>query len=185
MLKGMLFGVLFVFALAAVGCDDEDVIKAAAAKGIFLQKKSVEDPPGSGKMTDKYVVVSDPTQSKVDSALGTAQSVAGGIPIAGQAIAGLIFLSSLAGNFLQKKLQAIADQKNADLAAANAQQAATIDTHVATNQATSLALQNFVNAQPPDVGKSLVTHLDTVHDALDVPADLQDTIQPALKPAAA
>lgn len=174
MLRAFLFGVMMVLALGVGGCDDEDVIKAAAAKGIFLQKKQVEDPPGSGKLIEKYVVVQDPAQDKINNALRTAQDYAGGVPIAGQIIGGLFLLSSLGGNLLMKKLKEIADKKNAELAAENEQ-------HEKTHDATSLALQNFVNASPPEVGKALVEHIDSVHDHMEIPAEHQDWLQPSLK----
>ena len=163
-------------ALGMGGCDDEDVIAAAAKKGIFLQKKTVEEPLGSGKMIEKFVVVNDPTKSPVDNALSTARDVAGGVPIAAQVIGGLTILSSLVGNLLQKRLQAIADRRNAELQTAN-------DQHEATHDATSLGLQAFVNSQPAAVGVALKQHLDDVHDHMEVPPEHQDWIQPTTKAA--
>lgn len=168
-----LFG-LACLALGVGGCDDESVISVAAKNGIFLEKKSVEDPPGSGKMVEKYVVVKDATRDPIGSGLQTARDVAGGIPIAAQVLGVVGLLFSVGKNVLQKRMQEIADKKNAELAAANAQ-------HEATHDATSLGLQNFVNSQPPDVGKALSQHIDSVHDHMAVPAEHQDWIQPVLK----
>ncbi len=173
----MMLAMLWAFALPMlVGCDDEDIIKAAAAKGIFLQKKQVEEPAGSGKMVEKFVVVTDAGKDKIGQITDTAQGLFGGVPIVGQIIGVVALLGSLGKNYLQKRMQDIADKKNAELAAQNAQ-------HEATHDATSLALQNFVNASPADIGKSLVAHLDSVHDHMDVPAEHQDWIQPVTKAA--
>lgn len=176
MMRVTLFWLLACLALGVGGCDDEDVIKAAAAKGIFLQKKQVEDPPGSGKMAEKYVVVKDPSQDAVGGALQTAKDATSGLPILPQALAIITLLTSLGGNWLQKRMQLIADKKNAELAEAN-------DRHDATHTATSLGLQNFVNSQPLEIGKALIDHLDSVHDHMDVPAEHQDLLQPTLKAA--
>lgn len=165
---------LLIMAGGMMGCDDEDIIKAAAAKGIFLQKKQVEEPAGSGKMVEKFVVVQDPTKSPIDQGLGAAQGIAGGIPVVGQILGILGLVSSLGGNYLLNRMKAIADKKNAELAAQNEQ-------HEATHNATSLALQKFVDVHPPEIGKALVDHLDSVHDHMEVPAEHQDWIQPALK----
>lgn len=171
----VLMPLLFV-GLALTSCDDEDIIKAAAAKGILLQKKMVEIPPGSGKLIEQYVVFQDPTKDKVDNAIKTAQDYGGSIPIVGQVLGGLLFLSSVAGNLLQKKLQAIADKKNAELAYANQK-------HEDTHAATALAMQQFVDTHPPEIGKALITQLETVHDHMEVPAEHQETLIPDPKPA--
>lgn len=175
-MRSMLIVLGACLALVAGGCDDEDIIKAAAAKGILLQKKQVEDPPGSGKYTEKFVVVQDAAKDKVDEYLKIAQGAVGGVPIVGQVLLGLLGLSSLAGNVLLKRMQAIADKKNVLLTAENEQ-------HEATHDATSLALQSFVNAQPAPIGAALKQHLDDVHDHMEVSPEHQDWIQPVTKAA--
>lgn len=173
-MRSIILALFVASALTINGCDDDDIIKAAAAKGIFLQKKQVEEPAGSGKLVEKYIVITDPSRSPIDQGLGAAQGLLGGVPVVGQILGILGLLTSLGGNYLQKRMQAIADKKNAELAAQNKQ-------HEDTHDATSLALQNFVNAHSAEIGKALVGHLDSIHDHMDVPAEHQDWLQPLIK----
>jgi hypothetical protein len=125
--------------------------------------KIKENPPGSGK----YVVVEDPAHGQIGATVEIAQNATSGIPIAGQVVGGLSLLSSLLYNFLLGRAKARAQEMT--------------DQHETTHDATSLALQNFVNTQPAEVGKALIAHLDSVHDHMEIPADHQDWIQPIQK----
>lgn len=149
---------LFCFSLCgATGCEE----KLAEKYGIKIQ----EDPPGSGK----YKVIEDPAHGQIGQTVEIAQNATSGIPIAGQVVGGLSLLSTLAYSILKARAYAKVEELNSQ--------------HDDTHNATALALQNFVNSQPHDIGKALVAHLDAVHDHMDVPADHQDLIQPALKAA--
>jgi len=142
--------------MGASSCEE----KVAAEYGITV----VENPPGSGK----YTVVQDPNKGNIGKALTIAQDATSGTPL-GPIVGGVSLVGSLLYNIL--------------LARAKSRAAALNEQHEATHDATSLALQNFVNTQPADVGKALIAHLDSVHDHMEVPAEHQDWIQPMQKAA--
>lgn len=150
------FGLLCFSLCGASSCEE----KAMAEYGLKIAKDPV---------TGLYKVVEDPAHGQVGQIVQVAQDATSGIPVAGQIVGGVSLLSSLLYGFLKRRAQAQADALNAQ--------------HEDTHTATALALQNFVNTQPVEVGKALIAHLDSVHDHMDVPADHQETIQPVLKAA--
>lgn len=146
---------LFCFSLCgATGCEE----KLAEKYGIKIQ----EDPPGSGK----YKVIEDPAHGQIGTAVEIVKDGTSGTPLAPVG-AGIVLASSLLYNFLLARAKARTAELNAQ--------------HDCTHTATALALQNFVNSQPEEIGKALIAHIDSVHDHMDIPAEHQDLIQPASK----